>query len=206
MNDEGVIKYSCQWRKGDPVEFEAFGVLNHWRQVFHDKQLIGENADGIGYGNISVRTSGDQFVISGTATGGIPRLGSEHYALVDSFDLDTNSLVCSGPVKASAESMSHGTVYRMSPEIKAVVHTHHMEMWEYFIDKLPTSNREVTYGTPEMAAEIQRLYEESEMPELKMMVMGGHQEGLISFGVSLEEASQVMLEYFEEWRNNRMKR
>ena len=90
----------------------------------------------------------------------------------------------------------------MSEEIRAVVHIHHMEMWEHFADKLPTSGRSVLYGTPEMAREIQRLYEQSDMPTLQIMVMGGHEEGLIPFGASLREASEVMLRHFEMWKDS----
>jgi L-ribulose-5-phosphate 4-epimerase len=196
MNDEGVIKFTCRQLKTKAVRFEDFEELNRWRQILHDKGLIGENDEGIGYGNISMRGEEDQFFISGSATGGIITLGPENYSLVESFDLEHNSLVCKGAVKASSESMSHGALYRMSNEIKAVVHIHHLGMWDYYIDKLPTTKKDVAYGTPEMAFEIQRLYRESELPKVKAMVMGGHREGLISFGSSIKEASELILDYY----------
>ena len=60
--------------------------------------------------------------------------------------------------------------------------------------KVPTSDNLVPYGTPEMAKEIKRLFEETSLSNEKIMVMGGHEEGIISFGKNLEEAANVLLE------------
>ena len=61
------------------------------------------------------------------------------------------------------------------------------------MNRFPTTAAAVAYGTPLMAAEMRRLYETSELPRLKILIMAGHEEGLITFGATLAEAEQVLL-------------
>ena len=68
-------------------------------------------------------------------------------------------------------------------------------MWGKLIDKVPTSNREIPYGTANMASEIKRLFIETNIAQEKIMVMGGHEEGVITFGKNLKEAGQLILNY-----------
>ena len=50
-------------------------------------------------------------------------------------------------------------------------------------------------GTPAMAEEIRRLWRESAAPDLRILAMGGHEDGVISFGHSTEEAGLVLLRF-----------
>jgi hypothetical protein len=47
--------------------------------------------------------------------------------------------------------------------------------------------------TPEMANEIKRLFKETLVAVEKILVMGGHVGGIISFGGTLEEAGKILL-------------
>ena len=64
------------------------------------------------------------------------------------------------------------------------------------IDKIPTSDRKIPYGTSEMASEINGLFKETNLMECKVMVMGGHDEGIIAFGENLQEAGKTILSVF----------
>lgn len=196
MRQEGVIKFNCNWIKQDSFDFELFDSMNYWRNRLHKLGLIGVYDDGLGYGNISVRSDRDQLIITGSATGGIKTLTKEHYTKVISFDIEANSLTAQGPIIASSESLTHATIYKMDSGINAVFHVHHFGLWQHFLDKLPTSNLSVEYGTPSMAHEIIRLYRETDMPDKKIMIMGGHQEGIITFGSTLDEAGDILLKYY----------
>lgn len=203
LHDEGVVKYKCTWDKQPAASDWNIAALNTCRTWLFSHKLIGINAAGVGYGNISLRYHGDQFIISGSATGHLAELTEQHYAKVTGFDVKSNHLFCSGPAQASSESMSHGTLYRMSPEIGAVIHIHHEGMWQYFINRVPTTSPEVSYGTPEMALEIEQLYTSSLLPQKKVMVMGGHFEGIVTFGASIEIALAVLREYYDQYQNVR---
>ena len=105
-----------------------------------------------------------------------------------------NSLTCTGPIKASSESLSHAVVYECSPETNAVIHIHNLDMWEKYIYKFPSTKAHALYGTPEIANEIKRLFSDTNLRVKKFIVMGGHREGIISFGKTLDEAGRILLD------------
>jgi len=193
---EGYLKFDCHLTKeANQIPASLYTPLNHWRRELWLKHLIGSYPDGIGYGNISIRLpASSQFYISGTATGGIPELDQTHYPLVERCDPALNTLWCRGLLRASAESMSHAAVYEANPDIGAVVHIHNRQLWERYIDVFPTTDRKVEYGTPEMAAEISRIMTLPAVQDKKVFVMGGHEEGIVAFGKTVEEAASVILE------------
>jgi ribulose-5-phosphate 4-epimerase/fuculose-1-phosphate aldolase len=125
-------------------------------------------------------------------------LSNKDYSFVSSWDIDNNSLKCSGGTKASSESMTHGAVYDCNSQIGAVVHIHNLKYWKTFINKLPTTNKHATYGTPEIANEIKRLYKETDFKTKKVAVLGGHKEGIISFGKNIKEAYNNILKYYNQ--------
>lgn len=192
---DSFIKFNCHLIKEKiVVPSEIFNPLNNWRNELWLKSLIGAYHDGIGYGNISTRIpESHQFYISGTATGGIPELDQVHYPLVERCDTAFNVLRCRGLIKASSESMSHAAIYSSLPEVGAVVHIHSRKLWDKYVDVLPTTDRNVQYGTPEMAYEIGRILTHSHTLEKKVIVMGGHDEGIMSFGKTVEEAALAVL-------------
>lgn len=192
--DEGYIKFNCERIPSDDIPLDKVAALNMYREIMYNKGLIGMYPDGIGFGNISIRCDENTFLISGTATGGIPVLDKSHYSLVTNYNLQTNRLICKGPINASSESLTHALIYESSPSTNAVIHIHNLALWNQLMHKVPTSDNLVPYGTPEMAKEIKRLFEETSLSNEKIMVMGGHEEGIISFGKNLEEAANVLLE------------
>ena len=197
--EDGYIKFKARWDKSPALPVRFFKDLNTWRDILYQKDLIGVYENGIGYGNISQRfNDSDQFIISGSGTGKLRALTRDRYALVTDIDIDNNLLHCKGPVIASSESMSHGVIYRESKDIHGVIHVHHKELWLKLLDKVPTTSEKAEYGTPEMAYEIIRLFGETDLMERKILVMKGHEEGVFSFGDSLEEAGNILLEYFEK--------
>ncbi|NOX71196.1 MAG: class II aldolase/adducin family protein [Candidatus Micrarchaeota archaeon] len=200
MTNDGYIKFNIKWIKAKPLPESVIRELNKWRRKLFDAGLIGMYESGIGFGNISMRIPGtNEFIISGSATGGIENLTAEHYARVTEVDHEKNSLVCVGPIKASSESMTHAAVYDSDHSVNAVIHVHNLRMWKMLLDRVPTTSKEATYGTPEMAEEVMRLFKESDVKEKKIFVMGGHEEGLMTFGKDLDEAGSVMLRYWEEF-------
>ena len=195
QSDDGYIKFTCHMiSEIIVIPSSLFDPLNFWREEMWQKSFIGAYSDGIGFGNISIRVpQSDQFYISGSATGGLPELAQIHYPLVEKCDLTQNALWCKGLVKASSESLSHAAIYSCDAEIGSVVHIHNRKLWDKYFDVLPTTDREVEYGTPEMAYEIIRLMGLPETQIKKVFVMGGHAEGIVAFGKTVEEAARVIL-------------
>ena len=192
--DEGYVKYQSHWIEGDAPDASLVDELERWRAPLFEVGLIGhDETHDVGYGNLSVRADGNQFVISGTQTGHIAATGPEHYCLVTAVDTDANQVTCVGPIQASSESLTHAALYALDPSIRAVVHIHSRQLWERCRDELPTTRPEVSYGTPEMAHEFERLWRETDFATRGLAVMAGHADGLVSIGESLELAAEAML-------------
>src|ERR1035437_1122527 len=194
-NETGSIKFNCNWIAAEPVDEKSIIEINRWRNILFIHKLIGVYPNGIGYGNISIRLNNKEFLISGTSTGHLEILTNQHYSIVTSYDFAANSVTCKGPVKASAESLTHAAVYEMDPGVQAIIHIHNKKMWDELLDNVPTTSSSVEYGTPEMALEIKRLFNSTNLIEQKILVMAGHEEGVISFGKDLEEAGEIILKH-----------
>lgn len=73
---DGAVKFNCHWNQSGPViSDEQYEIINYWREVLFNMDLIGAYENGVGFGNISMRAGpGNQFIITGSATGEIPEL------------------------------------------------------------------------------------------------------------------------------------
>ena len=201
---EGYIKFNCIWERMDLlIPEELFLDLEKERFRLYELGLIGMNPEGIGFGNISVR-SGDQksFIITGSATGQYAKLRQAHYAMVTGYSFEANSISCRGLTKASAESLSHAAVYEAFPEIGAVVHIHCLWLWEKLLNEFPTTSAEIEYGTPEMAIAIKQLASGIKMDDEKVIVMGGHREGILGFGSNLKEATAQLINIYKRYKHD----
>jgi ribulose-5-phosphate 4-epimerase/fuculose-1-phosphate aldolase len=199
MIDEGYTKYRCDWRKTAASSDGQLDALNACRNRLYREGLVGYYAEhGVGFGNLSVRIPGtSRFLISGTQTGHIAHTGPEHYAVVTDYDIDANRVVCEGPVQASSEALTHAAIYELDPGIGGIAHVHSAELWARLIDRIPTTSAHVPYGTPEMAHEFERLYRQTGLADTGVAVMAGHDEGIVGFGSSIEEATGRVLALIE---------
>ena len=192
---EGYIKFNCNWEQKEiliPEEF--YKTLENERTRLYDLGLIGVYPNGIGFGNISVRAGNDaSFFISGSATGQFRQLKPSHYALVSQYNLAENSISCSGQIRASSESLTHAAVYDALPEVGAVVHIHCFWLWKILLKIYPATSAEIEYGTPDMALAVQKLAVDFKPDDEKIIVMGGHREGILAFGSNLHEATAQII-------------
>jgi len=195
MTETGYIKFDCNWIKEKPLDINLIKNLNICRNKLYKLGFIGVYENGIGFGNISERYIENQFIITGSATGKFKNITNNHYTNVIDYNLEKNSLTAAGPIIASSESLTHAVIYEQDKNINAVIHIHNLELWKNMLNKVPTTNKNVEYGTPDMAKEILRLFNETNLFEKKIVVMAGHEEGIVSFGKSLEEAADILLEF-----------
>jgi len=195
MLDEGYVKYQSHWSEVPAPYPLAARQLEEWRDPLFAAGLIGHYENiGVSFGNISIRYGeSGQFLITGTQTGHIETTTEQHYSLVTEYDIERNQVSCAGPIQASSEAMTHAAIYELDPSIAAIVHVHSKLLWNHHLNNLPTTSPNVAYGTPEMAREFRRLYAETTFGLQGIAVMGGHDEGLIGIGESLEQAAVRIL-------------
>ena len=202
---EGVIKFDLQFTPADPVSPGSLQELNRWRSILWKHKLIGQDPDryeGYGFGNVSQRIAPFEekcgmrvFVISGTQTGEREELDTSLYAIVNSWDTAHNQVTASGPVKPSSESLTHAMIYDLDNELRAVLHVHSPDIWKTAAAQgIPVTDASIEYGTPEMALEVRRLFTETNVRQSRIFSMGGHEDGIVSFGHNVEQAGQALLQ------------
>ncbi|HLC70914.1 MAG TPA: class II aldolase/adducin family protein [Candidatus Nanoarchaeia archaeon] len=217
--DEGVIKFTPEHRShklhySKEIE-QQLAELNSWRRQLFESEVIGCDLSRYGacYGNVSMRyclpgsiefspekiPGHRAFLITGTQTGKLENLASHHFARVYRYDPSKNKVWSEGPSEPSSESMTHGAVYDLHPDIKYVFHVHSPSLWKAAASfEIPVSSAQVAYGTPEMAAEVKRLFRHSDLPEKKIFSMGGHEDGLIAFGSTAAEVGSLLVDYLQK--------
>ena len=90
--------------------------------------------------------------------------------------------------------MTHGVLYALDKHLRFVMHIHAPEIWSRAgALNLPTTSHSVLYGTPEMAEEVGRLFRESDVRTRRVFAMGGHEDGIVSFGRTAREAADPLL-------------
>ena len=204
MEEEGVIKFDLRYTAGPAVPEDAIAELNKWRNVLWEHALIGQDParyGGYGFGNISQRIgirdaaiSRRAFAISGTQTGHLKQLDSQHYVRVTAYNADSNQVVADGPVRPSSESMTHGVIYDLDNKLNAVLHVHSPGIWKTVSTQgIPITRASVEYGTAEMSREVARLFSETDVGVQGIFSMGGHEDGIVAFGTSTDEAGNRLL-------------
>jgi len=193
--DEGYIKFHLDHDKSAPPESSTLTNLLKARDALHQLRLIGVMEDGIGFGNISIRKNGtNQFIITASATGSIYPITKQQVSLVTSFDIKTNSLSCRGLLPASSESLSHGAVYLANPLISAVAHVHSALLYESLpIEGWPVTTKSAAFGTPAIAIAISEAVQNSGQNS-GLIVMGGHEDGILSFGPDLDSTCKLLID------------
>lgn len=197
--EEGYVKYTASHINSPAPETPQWDTLNETRTKCFNLGLIGVYPNGIGYGNLSVRYSGDQFIISGTATGAKQILSQDDYCLVKSIDIARNSVESAGLIQASSESMTHGTVYRARNSVNCVIHIHSRKIFDGMLrDNYQSTSKNAAYGTVEIAFEIEKLVKDFERDE-GQIVLTGHDEGVIVYGENIERALFLIMELYNKY-------
>jgi L-ribulose-5-phosphate 4-epimerase len=188
------IKFTCEQAAGKISQFGGLAELNACRRKLLQLRLIGVDANGVGFGNLSVRDGAtNKFYVTGSATGGKPELRLADCAKVIAYDFKRNWLRYEGSAIPSSESLTHAAVYESDATVSSVIHCHDSKLWEALLNQAPTTSKGVAYGTPEMAYEMRRLFNVSGVQSRKILVMAGHERGILVFGKDPEEAFAVLM-------------
>ena len=193
---EGVIQYVLHHEAGSPPCPDVVTGLESVRRALYARGLIGRDPqryDGLGYGNVSCR-SGSGFVISGTQTGHLPVLAGNQYVTVSGWDIPRFALWSTGDVKPSSEAMTHAMLYEALPDAGAILHVHAPEAWHRLrLSGFPETPPEAGYGSPAMVSAVALLAKRHGWRDAGVMVMAGHQDGLIAFGPTLDVGHRLLL-------------
>jgi len=186
------IKFSCERVAAEVTFFGGLAELNAYRRKLLDLRLIGVDPNGVGFGNLSVRNGAtDNFYITGSATGGIQELTLKDCAKVVACDFERNRVRYEGSALPSSESLTHAAIYKSDATAGSVIHCHDSKLWVAALNRAPTTSKAAEYGTAQLAYEIMQLFTRTDVP--KIVIMAGHEGGILTFGKDLEEAFAVLM-------------
>jgi L-ribulose-5-phosphate 4-epimerase len=209
MTEEGVIKFSAE-HVAERLPQQRYDALCRelvaWRRIMARTELVGRAPHlyaGAGYGNVSGRVGAPgsamgrrAMLITGTQTGGFEDVDLDDFCLVERYDYRRNRVWSTGMVEPSSETMTHGAIYDLSPHIRYVFHGHGAVIWRQARALgIPLTHPSVAYGTPEMAEEVQRLYRSTALSQVRILAMGGHEDGIVVFGHTAEDAGSVLVTF-----------
>jgi L-ribulose-5-phosphate 4-epimerase len=207
--EEGVIKFSAE-HVPQRLPVQRHGALCRelvaWRRIMAQTGLVGRAPHlyaGAGYGNVSGRVGPPgspmghrAMLITGTQTSSFADVDLDDFCLVERYDYRRNRVGSVGLVEPSSETMTHGAIYDLSPHIRYVFHGHGAVIWRQARALgIPLTDPSVAYGTPEMAEEVQRLYRSTALSQVRILAMGGHEDGIVVFGHTAEDAGSVLVAF-----------
>ena len=188
------VKFTFERTGAEIGRFDQLAELNAYRRKLLQLRLIGVDSSGIGFGNLSVRDGATRnFYVTGSATGGLPGLSLTDCVRIVAYDFTRNWLSYEGATIPSSESLTHAAIYESDPSTSAVIHCHDSVLWATLLNRAPTTSKAVPYGTPEMAYEIMRLFKGTDVRSRKILVMAGHEGGIVSFGKNFAEAFDILM-------------
>lgn len=195
---DGVIKYSIEHTTKSAPDFSDYKTLEALRSRLFTLGLIGV-AEGIGYGNISLREKNSSaFFITATQTGELSSLTNDYYTYISDYDFSSFKVISQGRHRPSSEALSHAMIYQIDPQINAVIHIHSKALWN-FMKENKTLATTAEYGTSQMVDEIASLYKNRDPFESSIFVMKGHEDGIMAFGKSVKEAELTLYSMIQKY-------
>ena len=199
MKDDGYIKFDLKRHPAPPPAEHELSELQKWRTRLWKHGLIGVSPEGVGYGNLSLRTPEPEgFIISGTQTGALPELEAKHYCRVTGFDLEAGRVAACGPIDPSSEALTHAACYAADAMIGAVIHIHHENLWNHLLKSGPHTGPRAAYGSPELARELNDLLQSLPSGRPHIIALEGHHAGIFAAAQSLDEAGEGLMKLLEK--------
>jgi hypothetical protein len=163
-NNEGVIKFHLDFREGPAPEESLLLELKAWRTRFLELGLIGQDPERYeDYG-----------------------FGNLSRRLPDQRE---NAFLISGTQTGHLDELQanhYATVLHM--------HLHSPDIFNNYRSLvLPCTDPSAAYGTPEMASAIEVLAKERENCQSSLLVMGGHQDGILAYGSEAEATGALVI-------------
>ena len=124
------VKFSYECARADIAAFDQLTELNECRQKLRELYMVGVDSNGIGFGNLSVRDGAtSNFYITGSATGGLPKLALTDCVRVVAYDFEKNWVCYEGSSIPSSESLTHAAIYESDSMTSAIIHCHDSVLW-----------------------------------------------------------------------------
>lgn len=199
---EGAIRFAYDLK---PAATQAAGddilqQIRAWREILVRLGGVGQSREryhGLGFGNLSARDpqQPEEFVITASQTGGVRYLTDEDLTRVVGCNLDRFWVDAEGHQPPSSETLTHAMIYAADPRIEWVFHCHSPELWQAAAPlALPTTARDVDYGSPEMVLAVAELMASHHSRPLVFATLG-HEDGIFACGATARDTGGLLVSY-----------
>ncbi|HNZ27068.1 MAG TPA: class II aldolase/adducin family protein [Spirochaetota bacterium] len=198
--EKGIIKFKIERCKGRFfIEPPLYEDVNEARSKLRYYNLIGQYGDlKLGYGNISKRLNGKEFIITGSQTGHLESLNGSFWSVIVDYDFDNNSVKFKGDIEPSSETLSHSAFYEFNSSINCVVHVHQKILWlELIRSGCLNTSQDAEYGSPVLYRElIDIIKNDDSKSDPIVIVMRGHEDGVLFAGSSINITLDKIIELY----------
>jgi L-fuculose-phosphate aldolase len=165
-------------------------TLNRWAYLFSQLGLTPIHADGA-YGNQSFRTGPASFVITRSGMTPTEQLTAENFSHIAGFEPSTNTFLTEGGAIPSSESLLHDALYKVLPDINAILHGHSQLLNTYAAAlDIPVTRTFHPYGTLELAESAVELMDGT----LRFFILKDH--GFVALGEDIDSAGKLTLDFY----------
>src|SRR3954466_3144213 len=163
MTETGLIKFRAERSDIIAPASPDMSALNVYRTMLRERGFIGRDANGLGFGNISLRSEPDAgFFITVSGSAGRDEIGPADLVFVREWNIPQNLVRFTGDGTPSAETLTHAAVYEAALGSGAVLHIHNEEFFAALAASGMKTKASAEYGTPAMALQVGEFVEESE--------------------------------------------
>lgn len=184
------IKFSYRQISDSFPSDRRLAALNRWAYLFSQLGLTPIHADGA-YGNQSFRTGPASFVITRSGMTPTEQLTVENYSHIAGFEPSTGTFLTEGGAIPSSESLLHNALYKVLPDINAILHGHSQLLNSYAAAlDIPVTRKFFPYGTAELAESAVELMDGT----LRFFILKDH--GFVALGEDIDGAGKLTLDYY----------
>lgn len=209
MNLEGVIKFRVELDTRLCCRESDIEDLEKWRTELRARGMVGQDTaryDSLGFGNLSKRMEDGTFLITASQTGHLEKLTAAEYARIEGFEPARNLIRSKGLKEPSSEAMTHLAIYESDPATSHVFHVHCPEIWTARNElNIPVTEPDIECGTVEMFYEVRRMLENWDDPQRTILAMGGHRDGIMSWGRTALQAGSILLFHLSLLQNRALR-
>ncbi len=186
MTETGGVKFRAERLTGETPPCANLAELNFYRSKLRQQGFVGQDAHGIGFGNVSLKAKAG-FLITTSGSAVRESLSQTDLVLVKSWSFSENLVRFSGPGTPSAETLTHAAIYQTNRTAGVILHIHDRPLWDWLIARGDATAEAAEYGTTAMA---QAVAEFLRRPECltNMFAMSGHEAGVLAYGQDLAAA------------------
>ncbi len=212
---DGVIKFKSHHTYADPgaIACENFPIIHRWRKYFQKIGIMGRDPhryDGAAFGNISLRMppyprepGRRRFLVTASQSAGPENFSSAQLAVVQAYNHNKHHASSIGHMPPSSEALTHAALYDADCGVRCVFHVHAPTLWNAHarlgLERTPP---DIAYGTIAMAHAVQNLFQHNlgdqfQRKNAGIFSMGGHEDGIITFGRTPTLAGLILLNHLQ---------